>query len=1282
MASAAVGRSPVFTPSPSQSHKTLVAQTPSKTPQRRRSLQSTRTLVGGSDCSASATPASAPSHAAASSPGVKIAVEPMRLNSVSPVTPTRNICVAWGDARVPPPRVQQPTAQTSKLHRQPEPESELEPPEPKPELEPQMELESKKKRPSAQPSLAELRNVFARMVKDGNERVQRSDLVRALQVDRELRLLLGLSTQIGDAERGALQAEGNMTGASGLYLSVDDFVLYLVHYRLAHSAETPMVSATKVPPRLQVQVQRAPVIPALRPVSAPNAPSRARFSGLDTSRSNTWPWQDGVNTAWSELQTELIAAIAACLKSRDVVRAAGACSSWRRVILRRCLIATSWATLFTEKFGRLPRDCVGTSAAQQKFLETESKLRSAFRLRKLTMSLKVAVVGGWIYSTCCGAGFLVAGSLCGSAAVVNTQTGELCKRLDGLRPTPPGKLGTDCDPAVKVPHESAHHEQFYCCAVATAASLHENDDCGQTDIQVVLGSNHGLRFVRIAACDGAAVDNLDESEEEPEPEEVEDSEAQLSYDQFKWLVRRQCRISTSECPDSALRQAFDFVDQDRSGCISGSEFADFLRQDNIGTFSVFDTAMAHIETEFAPEKGYSVHAAFQAIDKDGSGALDVDELEAALSLLGLKLSRAEVMIVLAGLDEDGNGEISASEFAKGMKLARRKSKQRKKLAEMKKKATKKCESTGNEKIGSAEDLKTNELIATAFLRLYERLERKPQDDHSISTAKAKPLAATKRKKQRGATHGSSVMQSFRELDEDGSGTLNARELRAAFAKLGVVLTRPALAEVMGELDADGSGTVDMSELLDRAFVARLEAVRRRLISSAVLMSSTSDEWADLFDRYARGQKVAMDGPTDPDKIENLSNSFGRTASKGGVYSSPSVVATSDEHGWITQVALVGHGGSPGSNQWRAAETVAVAYQDGTIESWSISERVRMWTVPRAHSSDGCAEKAVVGLAVIAKGDSRLEEMSPAAIGQPPVFQNAIIVSTGRLDGIQLREPCSGQCLRVIDTSAGLGRVSTESKLLTPSAVGVATTAVCVFRRTVVCGAADGLIRAWSPDGTLKFTLLPDRTLLPFSRAHTTPYFTPSDTSSAEGSAGDSGELGRIVCLAANGDRIAAVDAYGTLRIWEPTCSSDHIASSGSTSADTPQARAKQRYLAPMHADATAATVAPQFVARHNEPGWLAHPIWSLSWDGPWKLWCGLESGQLAVLDFSEDAAKTAPLVFRPPAQKKESVGNSLRTQREVQRRRTIDRLARPSPRWVTPRYQSTQDKLEALFGSD
>ncbi len=306
--------------------------------------------------------------------------------------------------------------------------------------------------------------------------------------------------------------------------------------------------------------------------------------------------------------------------------------------------------------------------------------------------------------------------------------------------------------------------------------------------------------------------------------------------------------------------------------------------------------------------------------------------------------------------------------------------------------------------------------------------------------------------------------------------------------------------------------------------------------------------------------------------------------------------------------------------------------------------------------------------MIGKGDSRLEEISPAAIGQPPVFDNAIVASAGRWDGIQLREPSSGQCLRIIDTTATSGFTAADLHLHRRDAVSVDTTALCTFRRTVVCGGTDGLIRAWSPDGTLKFTLLPDQSLLPGSRGHNAPC-TVSEQSTTESSSQSSAEVGRIVCLAANGDRIAAVDAYGTLRIWEPTCFTDHIPMPGSSFEDTPQARAKQRYFSSALATVM---VAPQFMARRGEPGWLAHPIWSLCWDGPSKLWCGLESGQLAALDFSEEAAKTAPPVFRPVPKKPPRNGNdSLRSKRAVQRRRTIDRLARPSPRWATPRHAGT-----------
>ena len=357
MASVAVRRSPVFTPSPSDSSRKVMVQpaaSVSKTPQRRRSLQSTQTLVG------SALPAEAMNRSSSTEGGVSRASVAAEPRAGSPITPRQSARVAWGAAVTPLRLAHHLTAQPAQSLSQCQPE-----PEPEPSLPELLQPDSEPKpRPNQppQPSFAEIRALFARMDKHSTGRVSSADLTRALQVDSELRSSLGLPASVGDAERRALQAEAEETGTHALSFALDGFFLHVVHHRLTYAkpdagpVTTPARTAImmKTPPR--VKVQRNAVMQALRPVSAANAPARGRFSGLDTSFSNTWPWQDGVNTAWSELETQLIAAIAACLQPRDVVRAAGACCSWRRVILRRCQIDSAWAEMFTEKFGRLPRD--------------------------------------------------------------------------------------------------------------------------------------------------------------------------------------------------------------------------------------------------------------------------------------------------------------------------------------------------------------------------------------------------------------------------------------------------------------------------------------------------------------------------------------------------------------------------------------------------------------------------------------------------------------------------------------------------------------------------------------------------------------------------------------------------------------------------------------------------------------------------------------------------------------------------------------------------------------
>jgi len=48
--------------------------------------------------------------------------------------------------------------------------------------------------------------------------------------------------------------------------------------------------------------------------------------------------------------------------------------------------------------------------------------------------------------------------------------------------------------------------------------------------------------------------------------------------------------------------------------------------------------------------------------QDGSGAIDQDELMAALNKLGVMVSEDEVVVMMRQADVDGNGEIDVDEF--------------------------------------------------------------------------------------------------------------------------------------------------------------------------------------------------------------------------------------------------------------------------------------------------------------------------------------------------------------------------------------------------------------------------------------------------------------------------------------------------------------------------------------------------------------------------------------------------------------------------------------------
>jgi len=53
---------------------------------------------------------------------------------------------------------------------------------------------------------------------------------------------------------------------------------------------------------------------------------------------------------------------------------------------------------------------------------------------------------------------------------------------------------------------------------------------------------------------------------------------------------------------------------------------------------------------------------FEAIDRDGSGEIDIDEFEKGIRRLGLGLTPQQLEWLLETMDADGNGLIDEAEF--------------------------------------------------------------------------------------------------------------------------------------------------------------------------------------------------------------------------------------------------------------------------------------------------------------------------------------------------------------------------------------------------------------------------------------------------------------------------------------------------------------------------------------------------------------------------------------------------------------------------------------------
>lgn len=150
-----------------------------------------------------------------------------------------------------------------------------------------------------------------------------------------------------------------------------------------------------------------------------------------------------------------------------------------------------------------------------------------------------------------------------------------------------------------------------------------------------------------------------------------DRSGYLEVPEFINMLRRKVHVLPEQASDDDIKQMVLFMDDDRNGQIECQEFLDFLNQEDLAVDGESMTMKVAASVNEALQKaGTRMMDIFNQIDKAGTGELDEEKFFDALVLMGAKIARSEATLLMAAVDIDGGGTITADEFLNFLKKAR------------------------------------------------------------------------------------------------------------------------------------------------------------------------------------------------------------------------------------------------------------------------------------------------------------------------------------------------------------------------------------------------------------------------------------------------------------------------------------------------------------------------------------------------------------------------------------------------------------------------------------
>jgi Ca2+-binding EF-hand superfamily protein len=265
-----------------------------------------------------------------------------------------------------------------------------------------------------------------------------------------------------------------------------------------------------------------------------------------------------------------------------------------------------------------------------------------------------------------------------------------------------------------------------------------------------------------------------------------------------------------------------------------------------------------------------------AIDKDGSGTIEIDELRLALQRFDMKLTEIQLDKILSLLDKDQDQEISYEELAAAFVRAGEK----------------------EEPAGSYEAAMANAIMK----RGSEASHRSLNDSQEIAQQQSEEERAEKRREAEQASVIEVMLNAvkgkrtlfgqklenpralFDAMDKDGSNSISVDEFRQAIDRLGLGLSQEHTEAVVRTLDADGNGEIVYEEFVDRLW--RHVEARLQEQEAETELSALQEQERDFAAKQKREEEIKA-APTEEqaqkrDKalVENRMEVLRNTVSSG------------------------------------------------------------------------------------------------------------------------------------------------------------------------------------------------------------------------------------------------------------------------------------------------------------------------------------------------------------------------------------------------------------------